>query len=162
MRQLVSVVGVILLAAVAAAETPGAAAPAPTPPVAGRTGKDITQGEFAQLVLRAISTKAQAEAPQLSPAKALQRAQELELIPSGWHAESLLTQRDLAEVLRLLGIDYQPADPTAPVSRAFAEVILRRYQIRFERYGQMKFTHGQSGALITDEGVDRAVSPSQF
>ncbi len=157
MRQLMCVVGIVLLACVAAAQ-----APAPTPAVPGEANEDITQGQFAQLLLRAIATKTDETAPQLSPEKALNRARELELVPAGWHAEWLLTQQDLADVLKLLGIEFQPAEPTAPVSRAFAEALLRRNQLGFEQYGQMKFTHGQAGALITDEGVDRAVSPSQF
>ncbi len=156
MRQVVIVVCVMLLAAVVAAQAPAPAAPDV------KSDENLSQGQFAQLMLRAIATKAQAEASQLPPEKALARVKELELVPAEWTAERQLTQRDLADVLVQLGIDYQPADPTAPVSRAFVEALLRRYQLRFEQYGQMKFTHGQSRALITDEGVDRAVSPSQF
>ena len=164
MRQLVSLVGVMLLAAVTAAQSqaPAPVAPAPTPAVTGEASEDITQGQFAQLVLRAIATKQHAEAPDLTPEQALERIKELQLVPAGWHADWLLTQRDLAAVLVALGIDYVPMEPTAPVSRAFAEAILRRHQLQFEQYGQMKFTHGQAAALVTDEGVDRAVSPSQF
>ncbi|NOZ78260.1 MAG: hypothetical protein GXP48_03580 [Acidobacteria bacterium] len=121
---------------------------------------NVTRGQFAQLLLNALATK---EAPQLSPAKAMSKVQELGLMPESWKAATLMNHADLALVFHTMGISYVPNDPEAPLSRLFAEALLRRYRRQIVHQRGWVLGHGFSPDNYLDgdhgEGV---LSPSKF
>lgn len=121
--------------------------------------KAITHGEFCQLVLKMLTMKGE---PDYGPAVALSKLQEIEIVPSEWLPDDLLTQGELADFLKFCDVKYKPYDVEAPVSFDFAEAMLRRNLRCIEAYRGMVLGHGNSDGTSMDEGVDRAVSPSRF
>lgn len=119
----------------------------------------MTQGEFAVLLMQAGAGFI-GELP--DPESALSSAKELEMVPESWTLDAPLTHGEMADVLQSLGITHVPGDPDAPVSRAFAEALLRRELSRLRDYLASRLGHGFSMNHILDMGVDRAVSPSTF
>ncbi len=121
---------------------------------------NLTRGQFAQLLLKALATK---EAPALSPAEAMTRVQKLGLMPESWKAATVLDHAELAQVLHVMGISYVPNDPEAPVSRPFAEALLRRYRDQIIHRRGWVLGHGfsQDDYLDGDHG-EGVVSPSKF
>jgi hypothetical protein len=122
----------------------------------------LSHGEFAVLLLRAMSP-----APQqvLEPDQALANLKELGLAHSDWTVDGILTHGELADVALQLGIvytPYTPADRDRPVSPAFAEAFLRREASLLREYRSRRGGHGFSTSHVLDQGVDRAVSPSDF
>ncbi len=152
MRRWLILGAMVLVAVPAAAQVTVRVENAPPP---------VTHGEVAQLVLKVFATK---PGPELAPAVALARAKQLELIPAGWTVNAPLTERELEELLHKLcpSARFQAANPTNTVSRAYVEAWFRRSSPCVEEYLANFAGHGSSEAVILDEGVDRAVSPSGF
>jgi len=121
---------------------------------------NVTHGEFSVLLLKALSTK---QPPQLTPDKALARVQKYGLMPSSWLSAGLMTHAELAQVFKIMGVSYIPADPKAPVSKPFAEAILRRYLGRIRAYRGWLVSSGfSSDDAFLDGNHGEAVSPSKF
>ncbi len=125
----------------------------------GGDAQNITHGEFAQLLLQALATRG---APSATPAAALAKVQELDLMPSEWKADTVMTHGDLAVVMGALGISYVPPDEGDPVSVPFANAILRRYADEIKHTRGTLFLHSFADSDYMDRGVDRAVSPGNF
>ncbi len=124
-------------------------------------GDALSHGEFSQLLLQALATK---QAPQLGPQQAMARVQKYGLMPADWKASGVMTHADLATVFRLIGISYLPADPKAPVSRPFAQVILRRYRSKILKSRGWVLSRGFSDDDFYLDGNhgEGIVSPSKF
>ena len=119
----------------------------------------ITHGKFAQLLLEALATKG---APSAAPATALRKVQDLGLMLPEWQADSAMTHGELAVVMSALGVTYVPPDEAETVSVPFANAILRRYLAEIKHTRGTLFHHCFSDSSYMDQGVDRAVSPSDF
>ncbi len=121
---------------------------------------NLSHGQFAQLLLKVLSTK---HVPALDPAQAMGRTQDLGLMPQSWKTTTVLTHAEFAQVLHVMGISYVPNDPEAPVSRTFAEALLRRYRDEIIHRRGWVLGHGFSPDDYLDgdhgEGV---LSPSKF
>ena len=119
----------------------------------------ISHGQFAVLLL-----KAAAGYTDTLPVEedALDLVKRYELVPASWLVEDILTHGELAFVLELFGVVYVPADRDKPVSRPYAEAVLRRELTRLRDYLARRMGHGISINHMLDQGVDRAVSPSHF
>jgi hypothetical protein len=120
----------------------------------------ITHGEFAVLLLKATLGSLLDTEPE--PEDALTRVQILGLVPATWSASGSLTHGELADVLDRLGIVYLPTTPNAPASRPFVEAFLRRELGKLRDYMATRLGLGFSVTHVRDQGIDRAVSPSQF
>lgn len=125
--------------------------------------EQITHGVLAQMLLEVIATK---EPPQLDPPVALEKGKQIGLLPQEWSADGVLTQAEMADVLRGLcpSSSYQPSDPEGGVSRAFAAVLLRRNLpcIRHTLAGTL--AHGSTDMQIGGNvgSAPGPVSPSGF
>lgn len=122
----------------------------------------ISHGEFAVLLLRAM-----APAPQqvLEPEQALTDLKEIGLAHADWTVDGILTHGELADLALQLGVvytPYTPAERARPVSPAFVEAFLRREASLLREYRARRGGHGFSASHVLDQGVDRAVSPSDF
>ncbi len=117
---------------------------------------EVSHGGFAQLLLKALATK---NPPDLGPAVALEKAKQLDLLPTHWTSSDMLTQAEMADVLHRLCPEarYQPSDPQAGLSQAFTETLLRRHLPCIESYRGTVLGHG-----MTDEEEQHPVSPSNF
>jgi len=119
----------------------------------------ITHGEFAVLLLRA-GAGFTGEVP--PPEAALASVKELGMVPEEWTLDGPLTHGELADVLGRMGVSYVPSDRDAYASTAFVEALLRRELSKLRDYLATRLGHGFSVNHVLDQGVDRAVSPSQF
>lgn len=151
MRRLMTVCGLVLLLATAAA--------AQSDVEPARTKDAITKGEFAQLVMD-IALSYEEATP--DPVTALEKLQRWGLAPTTWVADEPLTHGELALVLGHVGIEYLPAKPDAHVSGIFVEALLWREVGKLRDYNPKRLGHGFSSNHVLDAGVDRAVSPSDF
>ena len=115
---------------------------------------EVSQGGFAQLLLKALATKKPAE---MEPAVALAKAQQLDLLPESWTPSAMLTQAQMADILHRLCPEarYQPSHPDDGLSQAFVETLLRRHLPCIESYRQIRL-------LGNDEEDEHPVSPSNF
>ena len=119
----------------------------------------ITHGEFAVLLLQAAAGYTGTLPDEFT---AMEQVMEYGMVPEDWLLEDILTHGELAIVLEKFGVPYTPADRDAPVSRPFAEAIMRREITRLRDYLARRMGHGFSVNHILDQGVDRAVSPMHF
>lgn len=119
----------------------------------------LSHGEFAVLLLDVLEP---APSPARSPEQALSELTEFGLIPADWSAEGVLTHGEFADVVMRMGLVHTPADRNAPVSPAYAEAFFRREEMRLKDYYARRVGHGLSTSQVLDEGVDRAVSSSDF
>jgi hypothetical protein len=119
---------------------------------------DINHGDFAVLLLKAAQGAEWINNPEV----ALENVKDYGLVPENWELEGILTHGELSEVLGRFGAVYVAADADDPVSKAFAEVSVRRELSKLRDYLARRMGHGFSTAHVMDEGVDRAVSPSGF
>lgn len=126
---------------------------------AGQEVENITHGQFAILLLKASAGYTDALPTEVD---ALDLVKRWELVPADWQVDDVLTHGELADVLEQFGIVHVPADRDKPVSRPFAEAILRRELSRLRDYLARRMGHGISINHVLDLGVDRAVSPSTF
>ncbi len=120
----------------------------------------ITHGEFAVLLLQAAAGYSITTLP--DEITALQQVAFYEMVPIDWLVDDVLTHGEMSEVLERFGVVYIPSDRDAPVSREYAEAMLRRVLTRLRDYLARRMGHGFSVNHILDQGVDRAVSPSRF
>ncbi len=120
----------------------------------------ITHGQFAILLLKAAAGYTGSNLP--DEVTALEQVQRYGLIPEDWLIDDVLTHGEMAQVLELFGVSYLPADRDSPVSRPYAEAMMRREITRLRDYLARRMGHGFSLNHILDQGVDRAVSPSRF
>jgi hypothetical protein len=118
----------------------------------------ISHGDFAVLIVKAISTPQEAVP---DPETALDRLKRIGIVPTSWEISGLLTQGELADVLARMGIFYEPSDRGDRASRAFVIVLLRREMSKLRDYLARRTGHGFSQSHVLDEGVDRAVSPDR-
>ncbi len=144
-----------------AADPPGDRAPSAverpqTPP---NVEELVLHGEFAVLLLKVVWS----DGP-LPPAdEALQRVQELELVPRDWGVFGFLTHGELADVLEKLGVMTGiPVEEDTYATRPYVEAVLRRDLAQLRDYMAKRMGHGFSLSHVMDEGVDRAVSASSF
>jgi hypothetical protein len=151
MRRLMTV-GVLMLILAASAG-------AQSDPEQARYKDAITKGEFSQLILKIAAGYADATP---DPVTSLEKVQRWGLIPTTWHADEPLLHRELAEVMRHMGVEYLPAKPDSPVSGVFVEAFLWREITKLRDYNAKRLGHGFSANHVLDAGVDRAVSPSDF
>jgi len=119
----------------------------------------MTHGEFAVVLLRA-GAGFTGEVAQ--PEAALALVKELGMVPEEWTAEGPLTHGELADVIGRMGVSYVPADRDEYASPPFVEALLRRQLSRLRDYLATRLGHGFSVNHVLDQGVDRAVSPSNF
>jgi len=107
---------VVLMIGVGFAATALAGAPAVSP-----LATTVTHGEFAQMLLQTLATR---QAPELIPAAALQRAQNLGLVPREWKSEDSLTQGDLGRIFATARIPYTAMNPQEMLSRPTVQKLL--------------------------------------
>jgi hypothetical protein len=119
---------------------------------------NLTHGGLAVLLLKA----GQPQVTPPEPEPALRKCQELELMPSEWTADEILTHGELADVVGQYGVIYTPAGPDDPVSRAFAEAFIRRHIGQLRDFMSLRLGHEEAVTHVMDLGIDRAVSPSTF
>lgn len=119
----------------------------------------MTRAELAQLLYR-IYAPDQSLVP--DPITAFADLRDFGLIPEHWDESEVVTQRDLAEVLHRLGVQYHPARENGPVSRSFAEAILRRHFGAIREYLGRHINHELDLGDVMDEGSVRPVSPHRF
>ena len=146
------IVGVVA-AVFALAFVPGGAV------AADRSGQNVTQGEFAQLLLQMMAKKGQ---PALSPSRALARVQGMKLVPATWKPNAVMTHDDLEAMATLIGANYVSPVENIPVSRDVAVAVLEMYQDRVEAVRGGDVATGLSTSMALDPGSDRAISPSNF
>ena len=120
---------------------------------------DITHGRFAVLLLQAAAGYTDTLPVEVD---ALDQVKRYGLVPEDWLVDEILTHGEMAEVLLRFAVVYVPSDRDAPVSNDYAEALLRREITRLRDYLARRMGHGISVNHILDQGVDRAVSPSQF
>ena len=142
---------VILFAAV------GAVSAQEAPVEQGAEG--ITHGQFAILLLQAAAGYTDTLPDEET---ALEQVKGYGLVPEDWRIDDVLTHGEMAEVLGRFGVDYIPADRDAPVSQPYAEALVRRELTHLRDYLARRMGHGFSVNHILDQGIDRAVSPSEF
>ena len=65
-------------------------------------------------------------------------------------------------MLQKFGVLYVPAEDQEYATRPFVEAMLRRELDKLRDYLATRMGHGFSLSHVMDEGVDRAVSPSEF
>ena len=119
----------------------------------------MTHGQFAVLLLKAAAGYTDTLPNEVD---ALDQVKRYGLIPNSWLVDEVLTQGEMSEILEQFGVVYVPPDRDKPVSRPFAEALLRREITRLRDYLARRMGHGFSINHILDMGVDRAVSPSRF
>jgi hypothetical protein len=119
----------------------------------------ITHGQFAVLLLKAAAGYTDTLPDELT---ALEQMKGYGLVPEDWLIDDVLTHGEMADVLERFGVSYLPADRDAPVSPPYAEALLRREITRLRDYLASRMGHGFSVNHILDQGIDRAVSPSEF
>ncbi len=125
-------------------------------PTADTTVVYMTRGDFAVAVCKYMRV------PETEALPALIELQRLEMVPEEWTVLELITYGDVDEFLDRIGVpDYQaqPSNWDHPATRDDVAAILRRYASRLRDYWARRVGHGMSIAHVTDEGVDRAVSP---
>ena len=118
----------------------------------------LTLEELAVLLLQ----YGQPQVPPAGPAESFKAVQEIGLYPSDWNPGDVVTHGQMSDILSRLGIVYTTASQDEPISPAFAETLLRRGMFRLRDYMARRMGIGSSLPHILDEGVDRAVSPSDF
>jgi hypothetical protein len=121
--------------------------------------EQITHGQFAVLLLQAAAGYTGTLPDEVT---ALQQVVFYEMVPADWLIDDVLTHGEMSEVLERFGVVYFPSDRDAPVSKSYAEAMLRRELTRLRDYLARRMGHGFSVNHILDQGVDRAVSPSRF
>lgn len=141
-----AVLSVMLIIGVAAASTALAGAPAVTAQPAA-----MNHGEFAQMLLQTLATR---QAPELAPAIALQRAQNLGLMPVEWRAEDAMTQRELGQVLESAQVANTAETPEGTLSRPVVQKLLngeadQLRQRASKNLGQPMHTMGPSTHTIS-------------
>jgi hypothetical protein len=119
----------------------------------------VSYGVFAQLLLRAALGYTDTIP---DPVTALEKVQQLGLVPSTWEADGKLTHGELADVMLQFGIIYLPTDRDAPASEPYVAALLRRELTKLRDYLAYRMGHGFSVNHVLDLGIDRAVSPSDF
>ena len=119
----------------------------------------MTHGQFAVLLLKAAAGYTDTLPNEVD---ALDQVKRYGLVPDSWLVDEVLTHGEMSEVLEQFGVVYVPPDRDKPVSRPFAEALLRREITRLRDYLARRMGHGFSINHILDMGVDRAVSPSRF
>jgi hypothetical protein len=119
----------------------------------------ITYGDFAVLLLKAALGYTDTIP---DPVTALEKVQQLGMVPADWVATGRLTHGELADVLLQFGVLYVPFDRDSPASTPFCEALLRRELTKLRDYLAKRLGHGFSVNHILDQGIDRAVSPSDF
>jgi len=97
-----------------------------------------------------------------APPESFNALQEIGLFPPDWNPTDIVTHGQMSDILGRVGIVYTPASHDEPISPAFAESLLRRGMFRLRDYSARRLGIGSSLPHILDEGVDRAVSPSDF
>ena len=119
----------------------------------------ITHGQFAVLLLKAAAGYTDTLPDEVT---ALEQVKGYGLVPEDWLIDDVLTHGEMADVLAQFGVSYIPADRDKAVSPPYAEALLRREITRLRDYLARRMGHGFSVNHILDQGVDRAVSPSEF
>lgn len=119
----------------------------------------ISYGDFAVLLLKAALGYTDTIP---DPETALEKVQQLGLIPSTWQVDGRLTHGELADVMLQFGIIYLPTDRDAPASEPYVAALLRRELTKLRDYLAYRMGHGFSVNHVLDLGIDRAVSPSDF
>ena len=158
MRSMVVLASMVLVVGTLAAQDDQRADPEPATTTPANVENLVLHGEFAVLLLKVVWT----EGP-LPPAdEALRRVQDLELVPGEWGVFGFLRHGELADVLQKFGAVYVPAEDDEYATRPFVEALLRRELDKLRDYLATRMGHGFSLSHVMDEGVDRAVSPSEF